>query len=346
MSEIGVGLLGFGLAGRTFHAPLIEAVPGLRLVAVGTRQHEAVAERYPAAVVHADPRDVIRDPAVGLVVVATPNDTHAELATAALEAGHHVVVDKPITTTAAEAQTLIALAGRAGRCLVPFHNRRWDADFLTLSRCLDGGLLGEVREWHSHFDRYRPAIKDNWREEPGAGAGLLYDLAPHLADQVMARHGLPDWVSADVVAQRDAAQVDDYFHLVLAWGPVRAVLHAGTLVRGETPRLAVHGTAGSFVSYGLDGQEAALKAGHRPGEPGFEAAARLAPPTLTSAPGGVPLTAAVTPDAGAYTRFYTGVRDAVSDGAPPPVPATAGLNALRVVEAARRSAEEGRRIPL
>jgi len=346
MKEYGVGLLGFGLAGRVFHAPLIDAVPGLRLAAVCTSREQAVRERYPSAQVLARAAAVIEHPDVDLVVVATPNDTHAPMARAALEAGRHVVVDKPMVPTAGEAESLMTLARDRDRLLVPYHNRRWDNDYLTVCRCLDAGLLGEVRTWEVNYDRFRPDIKENWREEPGAGAGLLYDLGPHLADQALARFGMPDWVQADVASQRTAARVDDYYHMVLAWGASRAILHAGTLVRGEAPRMRVHGTRGSFVKYGLDPQEEALRCGASAAAADWGTEPADLSAEVTTDSGGVELISHVPSERGDYPAFYRGVRAALEGGAQPPVPAQAAVDVLRVIEAAFESSETGRRVPL
>lgn len=339
MTELGISLLGYGLSGRFFHAPLIDAVPGLRLINVMTSQADAVLQAYPFAAVLTDPHDAIKDPKVQIVVVATPNEMHEPLARAALEAGKHVVVDKPMTTDVAKADSLIRVANERGCLLVPYHNRRWDADYRTLCKCLDGGLLGEMRTWESHYDRYRPTIKDNWRERPAAGSGLLYDIAPHLIDQVLARYGLPDWVAADVQTQRPDAHVDDYFHLILAWGPMRAILHAGTLVCGTGPRFAVHGTEGSFVKYGLDAQENALLAGHRPEEADFGVESESQRALVTTALSGIDISGYVSSERGAYLRFYELLRDAITLGGPSPIPAEAGRDVIRVIEAALLSTQ-------
>jgi scyllo-inositol 2-dehydrogenase (NADP+) len=342
MSDVGVGLLGYGVAGSAFHSPLVAATPGLRLASVASRQKDKVLARYPDATVASRPESVIQDPAVTLVVIATPNETHVPLAEAALDAGKHVVVDKPLALTAADAQALSERAQRRGLLLIPYHNRRWDNDYLTLSQCIDAGLLGEVRTWEAHFDRYRPTIKDSWREEPGDGAGMLYDLGPHLIDQVLCRMGSPASVFADVQCQRDGAQVDDYFHLVLRWGRTRAILHGGALVRGQAPRFAVHGTRGSFVKYGIDPQETALRRGGIPGGPGWGEEPTAFHATVTTEQGGVELTSRVPSIPGDYGAFYRGVLTAIRHGAPPPVSAQAAVDTLRVIEAAQRSAEGGK----
>ncbi|HBK46139.1 MAG TPA: oxidoreductase, partial [Xanthomonadaceae bacterium] len=260
-----LALLGYGYVGRVFHAPLIGATPGLALHAVVSSQPEAVRADLPAVRVSADRAAVLADPQVDAVVIATPNQTHAPIAREALAAGKHVLVDKPFTVTSAEARRLVAAAATAGRVISVFQNRRWDADFLTVRRLLDEGRLGEIAEFHSHFDRHRPQVRDRWRESDVPGGGLWFDLGPHLLDQALQLFGPPDAVQADIARQRAGARSDDYFDVTLHYPALRAVLHAGSLVADNRLRFAVHGTRGSFVKHGLDTQEDMLRAGRRPG---------------------------------------------------------------------------------
>jgi scyllo-inositol 2-dehydrogenase (NADP+) len=267
MRVVRVGLLGYGLAGSTFHAPVIKAVPSLSIAKVFTSRTADVERNLPAATVVATPQEVFADPAVELVVIATPNATHAGLARQALLAGKHVVIDKPMTTASADADGLIELAAQRGRLISVYQNRRWDNDFLTVKSLIEAGRLGQVYGYEAHFDRFRPAIKPGWREVPQPGSGVLFDLGSHLIDQALVLFGMPETVTADVFAQRAEALVDDYFHIILGYRDRRAIVHSSTLVREPGPHFAVHGDAGSFVKYGLDPQEAALKAGHPPGTP-------------------------------------------------------------------------------
>ncbi|RFA24747.1 hypothetical protein CAI21_20575 [Alkalilimnicola ehrlichii] len=342
MSPLRVGLIGFGLAGECFHAPWLDALEDYELTAVSTSREEAVHRRYPNVRVYSSAEALLADRLLDLVVVASPNASHYPLAKKALRQGLHVVVDKPMVTRAADAADLIRQAEASHRLVVPFHNRRWDNDYLTVCELLAQERLGEVHTWEVHFDRFRPAIKENWREEAVEGGGLLYDLGPHLIDQVVALFGLPEWVWADVQAQRAQAVMDDYFHLVLAWGTRRAILHAGTLVAGQAPRLAVHGVEGSYVKYGLDPQEAALRAGATPGGKGWGEEPEARYGVLTTA-----LSAQAYPSRpGDYGLFYRELAHAVRGEGPPPVPAAAGLWCLQVLEAAQQSAANGVRVSL
>jgi scyllo-inositol 2-dehydrogenase (NADP+) len=325
---IKVGLVGYGLAGAVFHAPLINACDALDLAAVLT------SREAPNAVRTLD--ELLRQ--CELVVIASPNRTHFPIAKQALEAGKHVVVDKPMTVTVRAAEELIALAAECGRLLTVFHNRRWDGDYLTARKILP--LLGEVSLFEACWDRFRPAIKQGWREVPDEGAGLLSDLGPHLIDQALQLFGMPDAVSADVEMQRSDAAVDDYFELILHYGARRVKLGASTMVADPRPRFAVHGSAGSFVKYGLDTQEAALKAGVDPLSPGFGIDERHGVLTLPDGTSETPT------EPGNYLEFYELVARALSDGGSVPVDPADALDGLRIIDLARESSRSGRRLEL
>ena len=268
-APIRVGLIGYGYSGRTFHAPLISAVPDLDLRLVGSSDPAKVEADRPGLTVVADPFAVAASEAVDLVVIASPNDSHAPLARAALAAGKHVVVDKPFTLALAEARAVRAAAASRGRVLAVFHNRRWDSDFLTVREALASGVIGAVRHFESHFDRFRPRVRDRWRENAGPGSGIWYDLGPHLVDQAIQLFGLPDRVTANLGRLRPGASSDDWAHAVLDYPGLRVVLHASMLVAGGVPRFVVHGEAGSLIKHGPDPQEGQLLAGLAPGAPGW-----------------------------------------------------------------------------
>ncbi|MES2120751.1 MAG: oxidoreductase [Pseudomonadota bacterium] len=324
---IRVGLAGFGLAGSVFHAPLIRACDRMELSAVLTSRDA------PARVDNVDA--LLR--ASDLVVIAAPNDSHFELARAALEAGKHVVVDKPFMVTAAEADAIIALAREQGRVLTVFHNRRWDSDFLTVRKLLP--RVGEIILFEAHWDRFRPAIKGGWREVPHPGGGVLNDLGSHMIDQALLLFGMPDALSADLLAQRADAEVDDYFDVTLHYGDRRVCLRCSTLVAEPRPRFAVHGTAGSFVKHGLDPQEAQLKSGMDPHAPDFGLDDRNG--QLTLADGAAQ---AIPTERGNYRAFYEAVADAVLDGAPVPVDPADARKGLVLIDLARQAALQGRRL--
>lgn len=259
--KIRVGLVGYGFASKTFHAPLISGTAEMELAAVSSSDAGKVHADWPSVQVVSDPQALFDDPTLQLIVIPTPNDTHFPLAKAALNAGKHVVVDKPFTVTLSQARELDALAKAKGLLLSVFHNRRWDSDFLTLKALLADGTLGDVRYFESHFDRFRPTVQQRWREQKGAGSGIWYDLGPHVIDQALQLFGSPVAITLDAAELRPGAQTTDYFHCTLTYPQRRVVLHASMLVAAQSARYQVHGTKGSFVKFGLDPQEDALKAG-------------------------------------------------------------------------------------
>jgi predicted dehydrogenase len=263
-----VALIGYGNAGRIFHAPLISGVPELALACICSSKPDAVLADWPQVRVVAAPEAVFADPQMEVVVIATSNASHYPLAKAALLAGKHVVVDKPCTVTLTETEDLLATARAQNRVLTVFQNRRFDADFLALQQVLASGQLGRIVHFESHFDRYRPIVPERWREQAIPGSGLWFDLGAHLVDQVLQLFGPPDDLQVDLACQREGAQVNDYFHAQLRYPTtqpgLRVILHGSALVPSVGPRFVVHGTHGSFVKYGLDVQEDALKAGGRP----------------------------------------------------------------------------------
>lgn len=340
MAPIGVGLIGFGLAGARLHAPVIAAVAGLRIAAIMTSRVAEAQAAFPDAAVVAAPDALLTRDDVELVVVASPNPSHAPLARAALAAGKHVVVDKPFVTDPADGDALIADARAAGRVLSVYHNRRWDADFLTVRELLASGRLGEIALAEFCWDRLRPAIKPGWREEPGDGSGVLADLAPHMIDQMLALFGMPDTVAADIVRQRAAARVDDYFDLTFRYGTRRVRIASSTLVAAPRPRFALHGENGSFVKHGIDPQEAMLRAGGLdPATFGVEAASAWG--VLTDADG----QARAIPSArGDWRGFYRAMIAAIRTAAPPPVDPADALAGLRLIAHARAAADTGLRV--
>jgi predicted dehydrogenase len=325
-----VALVGYGFVGKVFHAPLIASVDGLALHTVVSSNADAVHADFREARVVSSLDDALADPAIDLIVIGTPNALHAPQAHAALDAGKHVVVDKPFTVTVAEADAVIAHAERAGKLLSVFHNRRYDADFRTLRHLLADGALGTVTQFESHFDRFRLEVRDRWRERPGPGAGLWYDLGPHLIDQALQLFGAPIGITADITVQRDGAETADYFHATLRYARLRVILHASTMMAAHDLRYSVHGTHGSFVKQGLDSQEDALKAGRTPGDALWGHDSR--PGTLTTVDGERTSTRIVAGEVGDYRRYYAGVRDAILGTALNPVPAGEALAVMKLIE--------------
>jgi predicted dehydrogenase len=339
---INVALIGYGYAGRTFHAPLIRATPGLHLAAVVSSRPAAVHAALGDTVVVDDIDAALADPAIDLVVVATPDALHARHALAALDAGKHVVVDKPFARSLDDARTIATRAQERALTLSVFHNRRWDSDFLTLRALIEQDALGTITQFESHFDRFRPAVRDRWREQPGAG--IWRDLGAHLVDQALQLFGSPLAVYADLGMQRAGAVATDYFHVLLRYARLRVILHGSVLTPAPGPRFAVHGSRGSFIKHGLDPQEAALAAGQPPA--GERWGVDPAPGALTRVgDDGLPTAAALATVPGDYRRFYAGLRDCLAAGAANPVTPTQALAVMAVLDTAIASAGQNREIP-
>lgn len=336
---IRVAVIGYGLAGSAFHAPLIAATDGLALAAVVTsnaERREAALGRYPGIEVLGSADDLWqRAGDVDLVVVASPNSSHVPLAEAALRAGLPVVVDKPVAATAAEARRLRDLAAERGLLVSAYQNRRWDGDFRTVRALVAEGALGRVHRFESRFERWRPDIRpDAWREapDPAAAGGLLYDLGSHLIDQALVLFGPVESVYAEVRRERPGAQVDDDVFVALrhAGGTV-SHLWTSSVAADAGPRLRVLGSAGAYVKHGMDVQEAALVAGGSPADPGWGVEPEAAWGRL-----GTPGTERRVPTLpGAYQDYYAGICDALLGGGPPPVMIDEAIDVLSVIEAAQ-----------
>jgi scyllo-inositol 2-dehydrogenase (NADP+) len=342
---ISVGLVGYGIGGRVFHAPLISSVPGLRLTSVVERRGETSRERYPDVAVVKDPSELFRGDAIDLVVITTPNATHYEFARAAILAGKHVVVDKPFTVLSSEAQQLVDLAKSRHRILTVFQNRRWDGDFLTVSEIVRSQRLGRLVEFASSFDRFRPGLKPGaWREEPGPGAGLLYDIGPHLVDQALVLFGMPTALRADIRVERDNAATDDRFEVALQYERLTARLGAGMLAREPAPRFALRGTQGTFVKYGLDPQEDALRRGGTPRDKGWgvEEPARWGTIETRNGSEGLPEKVETLP--GRYQAFYEGLYEAIVNETEPVVKPEQARDVIRIIELAIESSREGKTV--
>jgi predicted dehydrogenase len=342
---IRTGIIGYGLAGRVFHAPLVRAAPGLRLTAIATSRTQEVAALGQDIRAVAQAQTLLADPAIDLVVIASPTGTHAELARAALLAGKHVVVDKPFTLTLAEARDLATLARTCGRALLVFHNRRWDSCFLTIRDALARDAIGRVTQFHSHFDRFRPTVRDRWRENGEPGSGVLYDLGPHLIDQALVLFGAPQAVSADIAILREGGGADDdvaitlrYPHLHVHLG---ASLNAPDATAGGAPRFTVHGTRGTLVKALMDPQEAQAVAGLRPGDAGW--AVDQDPLVIHDGAGGVTTRPALR---GSQERFYALLADHLHGLGAPPVTLPECVAVMEVLEAARLSARDQRVVQL
>jgi predicted dehydrogenase len=342
-----VGLIGFGLAGQAFHAPVIRGVQGMELACILERHGSKAKEKYPEVRVARSLDEMLSDKTINLCVVATPNDTHYSYTRACLEAGRHVVVDKPFTPTMTEAEQLVRLAAERGRLVTVYQDRRWDGEFHTVKDLVKSGALGSVVEYESRFDRFRLESKPGaWRERADhPAAGVLWDLGPHLIDQALVLFGTPETIWASAFCQRQAAQVDDSFDVHMEYLHLRATLRARIIAYAPGPHLLIHGTGGSFIKYGMDPQEEILRSPNCPDGPdwgpdwGVETEDRWG--TLSPV-GGQPHK--VQTERGDYRGYYANVRDAIEQGSPLDVTPDQALRTMRGILLAHKSSREGRRV--
>ena len=343
---IRVGLIGFGMASRVFHAPLLSSVEGLELAAVMERTSNKAVQRYPGITVYRSLESMLADESLGLLVVATPNGTHFELAKQTLNAGKNVVVDKPMTVTSAEAAELIALANKHKVLLAPFHNRRWDSEFQTVKKLLHEGSLGRLVACESRLDRWRPMplTERLWKESTNSGGGTLLDLGPHLADQALALFGKPQAVSADVVREKDGPGVNDAITIRLRYPGLVVTLGANSLSLPAAPRFHLRGTRGGYVKIGVDPQEAALNKITRIDDPNWGQEPPAAWGVLHTDIDGGSVSRPVAPIAGDYRLYYAGIRDTLLGKGQAPVTGVDGWRVARLLEYAQQSSDERREI--
>ena len=345
-TPIRVGLIGYGYAGKTFHAPLIRSVQGLLLTHIGSTKPAVVLADLPGLTV-ASAEDISTHPEVDLVVIASPNESHFPLAAAALRAGKHVVIDKPFTVTLAEARALRDIAQKHGRLLSVFHNRRWDSEILATKAILDSGLLGEVSHYECHMDRFRPTVRKRWREDPGPGAGLWFDLGPHMIDQALYLFGLPTSVSAAFAVLRKGGKTDDWAHVQLNYeregaDRLRVILHSSLLVSGGGPRSTLHGTRASWVKFGADVQEPQLVSGMLPDDPAFGVDSN--PGIVINGENGARME--IASPKGNQRMYYVDVCDAIHNQRPPTITAKAAVAVMAVLETSFKSGTQGQVLPL
>ena len=344
---IDVGLIGFGLAGRSFHAPVIRAVPGLHLAAIVQRSGSEAAEKYLDVRIVRNLDELLAITEIRLVVIATPNDTHYPFARQCLEAGRDVVVDKPFTTTLGDAISLAQIAKNTGRLLTVYQNRRYDGDFQAIRKLVADGTLGRIVRFETSYDRYRPQLKPGaWRETQGPGSGILFDIAPHLIDHALVLFGLPEAVTADVRIERENSVADDAFDLTLHYrGGMRAVLRSTILAATPRPRFVLFGTQGSFVKQSFDLQELNLRRGFIPADTAWGAEPEENWGVLT-VPAEESFEQRRIPSLNCdYRDFYANVRDAILERAELAVTPEWSLNIMRLLELARTSSQERRTIP-
>ena len=339
-AKIRVGILSYGMSGKVFHCPLIHVNPGYTLVKVMQRSTNDALERYPYVKIVREARDIFHDPNIDLVLVNTPDHTHYEYTRAALEAGKHVVVEKPFVQEIREGEDLIELAHKTGKILTVFQSRRWEGDFLTIRKIIDNQLLGRLVEYEAHFDRFRNFIRDSWKEKPENKTGTLYNLGSHLIDQAIVLFGMPDAVYADIRKQRTGSMVDDLFDLSLLYPSVKVTLKGSYLVREPGPRFMLHGTEGSYVKYGTDPQEEALTKGRFPDEPDWGKENEKNWGILNTTVNGLHFRGPVETLPGCYPEFYNSLYETLINGRDLAVKPEQSLNGIRIIKAAHESCEK------
>jgi predicted dehydrogenase len=346
-----VGLIGFGLAGQAFHAPVIRGVPGMDLACIVERRSSRAREKYPDVRVARTVEELLADKEIQLCVIATPNDSHFELARTCLLAGRDVVVDKPFAPTLRESEELVRLAAACGRLITVYQERRWDGDFETVKKIVQSGRLGTIVEYECRFDRFRPEPKANaWRERADQpAAGILFDLGPHVIDQALVLFGEPRAITASAFCERETSRVDDSFDVCLEYSNsgagLRAMARARIIAFAPGPHFLIHGTRGSFLKYGTDPQEARLRREDFPqgtdwgADWGEEAESFWGTLSLVGEP-----SVRVKTERGDYRGFYANVRDAIEKKAPFEVTPQQALRTMRAVMLGHKSSRERRTV--
>jgi predicted dehydrogenase len=343
---INTAILSYGMSGEIFHAPLLTAHQGFRLTKVLERSKDRARQRYPDVVIARTLEEVLSDHSIELIIVNTPHDTHYELASRVIEAGKHAVVEKPFVTSSSEGQRLIEIANKHEKVLSVFQNRRWDGDFKTVQKVIEQGLLGPLVEFEAHYDRYRPSVdKTTWKEwATGPGTGILYNLGSHLIDQALTLFGMPHSLSAATGVQRKGGISDDFYDIRMNYKEHHVILKSSYLVREPGPRFILHGVHGSFIKYGIDPQEQALKDGARPGSPGWGMEPMEDWGILNTELNSLHYKGKLETFQGNYLEFYDTIFDAIRKGKNPSVKAEQALDVIRIIEAVINSDQEGKTV--
>jgi len=345
MQPINTAILSYGMSGKVFHAPLISSHPGFQLHTIMQRSSESSKRDYPGVRVVKTLEEVANDAAIELVVVNTPNPTHHEFTQMMLEAGKHVVVEKPFTNTVAEAEDLMEIARKQDRLISVFQNRRWDGDFKTVQKVIQDKLCGELVEFECHYDRFRNYVEEKtWKEEEAPGSGILYNLGSHMLDQVINLFGMPKNIFADLRTQRIGGQVADNYEVICDYGYLKATAKSSYLVRELGPRYQVYGQQGTFLKYGIDPQEQALKDGFTPEMPGWGVEDREDWGFINTEMNGLHYEGRIETLPGSYQDYYENIFQSIRNGEPLSVTAEQTTDVIRVIEAAIQSNQEKRMV--
>lgn len=344
--SINTAIIGYGKSAKQFHTPLLKFVPGFKVTTVLQRSKNDASNDFKGVKIVRNLKDLLKDDSISLVIITTPNNLHFEQAFDCLNAGKHVVVEKPFTITTEQSEKLIRLARDRKKIVTVFQNRRWDGDYLTLRKILKEGKIGSVLEFESRYNRYRLLKKEEvWKETSIDGSGILYDLSPHLIDQVIQLFGMPERLFADLRHQR-GGKADDWFTIDLFYPTLKVTLRAGMLVTDPTPRFILRGDKGAFVKYGMDVQEEQLSSGMQPDEKGFGVESESSYGTLYTTIDGDIKEELVKTLNGNYADFYTGLFDAIVNKKDVPVEPESVKKVIKIIELARQSHQDGRVVSL
>ena len=342
ITKIKTGIASYGLSGRVFHAPFIHANEAFELTAICERSKNEASKTYPYVKIVSSFDELISDASLELIIVNTPDVTHYDYCKAALEAGKHVIVEKPFVFTVAEGEELIQLAAEKGRMLTVFQNRRWDGDFMTVRKVLNENKLGRIVEFRAGFQRFRTQIADTWKERNDRSVGIVYNLGPHLVDQAICLFGKPTGVFAQVKKQRNGSQIDDFFHIILIYPELQVTLTAGMMMKEPIASFVLHGTNGSFVKYGIDPQEDQLKGGMLPTDEvyGFDTPDMFGKLVLDE--NGETIIETIETIRGDYRLYFDAVANSIRQQQVPPISPVENLLVIRILEAAYQSNDENR----
>ena len=329
---LNVALIGFGLSGRYLQAPFFESNSNFKLkTIVSTNQNPK--DFFPSVIVARSLAEVLADSSIDLISICSPNSTHYEYAKLALLADKHVLVEKPFTATVEEAKELILLSKKQGKILSVFQNRRFDSDFMTVKKIIEGNFLGEIHSFEIHFNRFKPVLNPKkWKETVGAGSGIIYDLGSHIIDQAIALFGVPKSVWGQTFTQRENSEIDDAFDIKLGYGKLKVTLKSSLLVREDTPRYIIHGTKGSFIKHGIDEQEDHLKMGMKPTDSNFGIESIKHSGTLNTEINGLIIKGTVETEIGNWALLFQNLHDAIVDGKELLIKSEEVLEQIRIIE--------------